>query len=189
MQVLISAPDVSESAAPTSSANKSGNEATPFPPDPALETVKELAEGQVSLATGSASALVRFAQDDANRARSELAIYRSEAGRARRDARFAWSAVALMAAAVTAAVGWTSHKLTQSSSDIRLMTDRAASIQLEAQKLLAERDSARDELQVARLAEADANGRLVAYMEKATKSPTTRPASVIQRIADAIAGE
>src|ERR1700761_6959634 len=42
------------------------------PSTEAFETVKELAQDQVSLATGSASALVKFAQADAERARTEL---------------------------------------------------------------------------------------------------------------------
>src|SRR3982750_2599859 len=45
-------------------------------PDTALETVRELADNQVTLATGSASALVKFARDDAGRAREELTIVR-----------------------------------------------------------------------------------------------------------------
>src|SRR5262245_12070580 len=45
-------------------------------PGAALETVRELAADQVNLATGSASALVRFAQDDATRAREELTVAR-----------------------------------------------------------------------------------------------------------------
>jgi hypothetical protein len=59
-------------------------------PDP-LETVRELAQDQVSLATGSASALVKFAQDDAQRARTELSIARQQADSARRGARLAWA--------------------------------------------------------------------------------------------------
>src|SRR4029450_10378140 len=60
LKVLITAPNTPDSA-----------------PDP-LETVKELAQDQVTLATGSASALVKFAQDDAQRARQELSIARQE---------------------------------------------------------------------------------------------------------------
>src|SRR3954469_19615372 len=69
VQVLINAPDEPSSAAGSTEA---------------FETVKELAQDQVSLATGSASALVKFAQADADRARGELDIARHDAGRARR---------------------------------------------------------------------------------------------------------
>src|SRR5215831_736325 len=61
LQVLINAPDDPPAATE------------------AFETVKELAQDQVSLATGSASALVKIAQDDAARARHELDIVRQEA--------------------------------------------------------------------------------------------------------------
>src|SRR3954454_20820889 len=43
-----------------------------------LEAVRELAQDQVSLATGSASAIVRLAQTDADRARGELERVRQE---------------------------------------------------------------------------------------------------------------
>src|SRR5262245_36215318 len=61
VQVLIDAPDRPQ---------------TPIA-DP-LETVRELAQDQVSLATGSASAIVRLAQADADRARGELDLVRQE---------------------------------------------------------------------------------------------------------------
>src|SRR5436309_9328071 len=84
----------------------------------AFETVKELAQDQVSLATGSASALVKFAQDDAQRARHELDIVRQDAGRARHSASVAWISVGVMATVVCAAVGWTSYKLTRTTDDV-----------------------------------------------------------------------
>src|SRR5881628_3275377 len=96
----------------------------------ALETVKELAQDQVSLATGSASALVKFAQADAERARGELAIVRQDAGRARQSAKLAWFAVGAMAAAVCVAVGWTSYKITRTTDDIRVLTQQAEATQL-----------------------------------------------------------
>src|SRR5690349_22257838 len=65
LQVMIDLPDTSDSA-----------------PGTALETVRELAADQVSLATGSASALVKFAQDDAIRAREEITVVRQHARRA-----------------------------------------------------------------------------------------------------------
>src|SRR3954471_5413316 len=98
LQVLIDAPDVPSAAT-----------------DP-LETVRELAQDQVSLATGSASAIVRLAQVDADRARDELELVRQDAGRVRQGARIAWISVATMAAAICVAVGWTSFRIAQSRS-------------------------------------------------------------------------
>ena len=184
LQVLIDVPDTAEPAA-----------------DP-LETVRELAQDQVSLATGSASALVRFAQDDAERARTELSVARQEVDSARRGARFAWAAVALMTVSVCGAVGWVSHKVTKSDGDIRALTERARTMESEAQQLLTERNTLQSLAQAAEVERAEAAGRLAAYVEQSAKQaeilaaqaaesdnrPTTRPTTLIQRIAGAIAG-
>src|SRR5438046_2838712 len=113
LQVLINAPD-------DPPAGGAGAEA--------FETVKELAQDQVSLATGSASALVKFAQADSERARHELDLVRHDAGRARQSAKLAWLAVSAMTAAVCIAVGWTTHKITRSDDDIRVLTQQAQAI-------------------------------------------------------------
>ena len=182
LQVLIDAPDTAE-----------------LPTDP-FDTVRELAQDQVSLATGSASALVKFAQDDAHRARTELSIARQEADGARRGARRAWAAVALMAITIGGAVGWVSHKVTKADADLRALSDRARLMENEAQQLLAERDKAQSLAQAAEIDRAEATGRLAAYVEQSQKHaellaeqsdkrPTTKPTTLIQRIASAIAGE
>lgn len=179
VQVLINAPD----EAPTSVA------------DP-LETVKELAQDQVSLATGSASAIVRLAQADADRARGELELVRQEAISARRGSRVAWSAVATMAIGVGVAVGWTTHRVTRADDEIATLRATADRTDAEAQKLLSDRDAARKDAAAARLAGAEANGKLAAYIEQAQlqanspgKRPATQPANVMQRIASLLAGE
>lgn len=182
LQVQIDVPDTAEPAA-----------------DP-LETVRELAHDQVTLATGSASALVRFAQEDANRARTEISIARQEADSARRGARLAWAAVALMTIGVCGAVGWVSHTVTKSDADIRSLADRAKLMETEAQQLLGERNKAQTIAQAAEVERAEAVGRLAAYVEQSEKQaellaeqsdnrPTTKPTTLIQRIAGAIAGE
>ena len=171
VQVLVSAPDMPDSA-----------------PD-ALETVKELAQDQVSLATGSASALVKFAQDDAHRARQELETVRHDAGRARRRATIAWSAVAAMSAAICAAVGWTSFKITRTSDQLRAIDQQTSLVRAGAERLLVERDQARTEVQNARIAEAKSEGQLAAYVQKSGVRPTTRPANLFQRVASVFSGE
>jgi len=172
-------------------------------PDTALETVRELADNQVSLATGSASALVKFARDDANHARQELATVRQDAVRARHSALAAWCVVAALAVGATVAVGWTTQKITRANDDVRHLTDYAEKVRMEAQKLadsaerdkqrlVTERDNARQEAQSSKLAASEAAGRLAAYVEQnakilelSAKSPTTRPTSFIQRLATA----
>src|SRR5436189_2915035 len=142
LQVLINAPDDPPAGAE------------------AFETVKELAQDQVSLATGSASALVKFAQADAERARHELDLVRHDAGRARQSAKLAWLAVSAMAAAVCIAVGWTTHRITRSDDDIRVLTQQAQAIQRDADRMRNERDAALTEAEQARIAQAQTAGHL-----------------------------
>lgn len=176
LQVLINLPDAPESA-----------------PDTAIEAVRELAADQVTLATGSASALVNFARNEAQRAHEELTIVRQDAGRARRSALVAWCVVALLGVGATIAVGWTASKITRANADVRRLTDYADKIEAESQRLLAERDTARQDAQAARLAGAEASGKLAAYVEQhqhlleiQAKGPTTRPNSLLQRLATAL---
>src|SRR5256885_5267351 len=152
----------------------------------AFETVKELAQDQVSLATGSASALVKFAQQDADRARHELDLVRHDAGRARQSAKVAWLAVSAMAAAVCMAVGWTTHKITRSDDDIRVLTQQAQAIERDTERMRSERDAALKEAEQARIAEAQTAGHLEAVVQTEKKSdirPTTRPTTFIGKLA------
>lgn len=188
LQVLIDLPD-------TRDTRPTGLGASPD----ALETVKELAQDQVSLATGSASAIVRLAQSDAQRARHDLELVRHEVGQVRRSARIAWITVGSLAAIMCVAVAWATYAITQSDAQIDSLNQTSRRIESEAQHLLTERDAARADAERARLSGADAGGRLAAYQEQAQlaatqakqsdKRPTTRPANVLQRLADAMAGE
>jgi outer membrane murein-binding lipoprotein Lpp len=171
LQVLINAPD----EPPT------GTEA--------FETVKELAQDQVSLATGSASALVKFAQDDAQRARHELDIIRQDAGRARQSAKTAWVSVAVMSLAVCAAVGWTTYKITRTTDDIRVLTQQADTTRQDADRMRFERDAAVRDAQQAKIDRAQTAGQLEAVAQQKKESdirPTTRPATFMQKLASTI---
>ena len=192
MQVLINLPDRPEPE-PQPAAQAAGPTTSPdFAPE-AFETVKELAQDQVSLATGSASALVKFAQDDAMRARDELTLARIEVARTRRDSKLAWSAVALMACAVCAAVGWTTHRITKTDEQLRSLNETTAAVRAEAKQLLAERDSARQAAETARIGEAEASGKASAMTNQVSmmsdqvrqmsaKRPATQPTSFMQRL-------
>src|SRR5215471_16775089 len=79
VQILVTVPDIVE---PMSSQ--------------ALDTVKELADRQVDIAAGSASALVHIAQEQAMRAESQLVLARQDAGRYHREAQMALGLVAAM---------------------------------------------------------------------------------------------
>lgn len=177
LQVMINLPDAPPEQAPDSGA---------------LETVRELAADQVTLATGSASAIVRFAQNDATRAREELSIVRQDVGRARKSALAAWCVVAAVGIGVCVAVGWTAAKFTKANEDVRQLTERAnltrlesdklkAQVEQEKQQLAAERDAARQEAIRAKLEGAEATGKLAVYIEQSAKRPTTKPTNRIQR--------
>jgi hypothetical protein len=193
MQVLINLPDAPEpQPAPQAAPQGSATNSQDFAPE-AFETVRELAQDQVSLATGSASALVKFAQDDAMRARDELTLARIEVARTRRDSKLAWSAVALMACAVCAAVGWTTHRITKTDEQLRSLNDTTAAIRAEARQLLTERDSARQAAESAKLSEAQVSGKLSVMTDQVSvmsdqvrqlsaKRPATQPSSFIQRL-------
>ena len=176
------------------------------PSDP-LETVRELAQDQVTLATGSASALVRFAQDDAERARQELTLVRQESDKVRRGSRWAWGAVATMAALVCIAVGWTTHRVTKADAQIQRLNDHAAAVERAGREILTERDAARVELATAKVEAAAAIGKLEAYQEQSESTvellakmqnepksasdtrPTTRPANIFETLATTFSGE
>ena len=109
-----------------------------------------------------------------------------------------------MTVSVCGAVGWVSHKVTKSDGDIRALTTQAKQMEHEAQQLLFERDKAQSAARSAEVERAEAAGRLAAYVEQSAKQaellatqaaaasdnrPTTKPTTLIQRIAGAIAGE
>ncbi len=156
-----------------------------------LETVRELANDQVSLATGSASAIVRLAQADADRARSELSLVRDEALRIRNGARLAWSAVGLIAVAACVAVGISSHQMTWSHDQIHSLEEKVVEARRQTADALDESKAIHREAESAKLAGAEAAGRLAAYIEQSKaqnivsdKRPSTQPSNrLIERIA------
>jgi hypothetical protein len=92
------------------------------------------------------------------------------------------------------------HQVTKADSDIRSLNERAALMEREAQQLLDERNKAQSLAQAAEVERAEAAGRLAAYVEQNEKQaqilatqpdkrPTTRPTTLFQRLAGAIAGE
>src|SRR5450432_3318924 len=172
VQVLINTPDMPDNAA-----------------DTAMETVRELAVDQVSLARGSATTIVKFAQDDANRAREELSIVRHDVGRARRSVLVAWCVVAGMGLATCIAVGWTAQKIARANADLQHLNDYAEKMEREAKQLIVDRDQARKEAETERLIGAQMEGRLSAFMETAANRPTTKPSSLIDRLASAFIGD
>lgn len=83
----------------------------------------------------------------------------------RQSARFAWAAVAVMAAGVSVAVGWTTHHLTRSHVQTQYLRDQVQSEMSEADKLSAEREALRAELSAARELAARAEGKASALTD------------------------
>ncbi len=163
--------------------------------DTAMETVKELADRQVDIAAGSASALVRIAQDQAMRAEGQLGVALADARRNRQEARVAMGLVASMLVLVVIAVGWSTHAITRSEGDARLSAERATRAADEANAATADRNAERARLDEAIVAQAKAEGELTAYkaelastIERPGNRPTTQPVNLIARLEEAFVG-
>lgn len=179
VQMLVTLPDVVE---PMSSQ--------------ALDTVKELADRQVDIAAGSASALVHVAQEQTMRAENQLILARQDAGRYRKEMQMAMGLVAAMLIFVMVAVGWCTHTITAARADARLASDRATQAAELARTSSNERDSARDKFDNAIIARAKAEGELIAYktelatvVEQTRQRPATQPTNLVARLAQVFAGE
>lgn len=83
----------------------------------------------------------------------------------RRSARFAWAAVAVMAAGVSVAVGWTTHHLTKSQVQTQYLREQVENEMTAAEKLSAEREALRAELSAARELAARAEGKATALTD------------------------
>jgi hypothetical protein len=173
-----------------------------MPADPvstqAFETVRDLADRQVDIAAGSASALVHVAQEQTMRAESQLVIARQDAGRFRREAQMALGLVAVMLLLVVVAVGWCAHAITAAQADARLAGERAQSAAAMAQTAQADRDTERSRYDEAIVASAKAQGELTAYKTELSTvvaqtqrraAATTQPVNLMSRLAQAFAGE
>ena len=186
VQVLVNLPDVIE---PVSSE--------------AFETVKELANQQVDIAAGSASALVRVAQEQAMRAENQLLLARQDAGRYRKESRFAVGLVATILVIVIGAVWWCTWTITRSQDDVRHASDSARNAADDVKNAQAQIASQDDKLDTALkdrdsalIAKAKAEGELAAYKSglgsviRATQKPVvpaTQP-GLIQRMSQAFIG-
>jgi hypothetical protein len=137
----------------------------------ALETVKELADRQVDMAAGSASVLVRIAQEQAQRADNDLVFVRQDLQRTRLEMQMAWSVVAAMMLGLMIAVGWCTHSITLAHADAVQAADRAQQALAMAQTAQTQRDVSEQKLEEATIARARVEGQLTAY-EQEQKKPT-----------------
>ena len=162
----------------------------------ALETVRDLADRQVDLAAGTASALVRVAQEQTLRAETQLTLARQDAGRYRRESQWSMALVGTMLVFIIVAVGWCAHAITLSKADARQAEERAA--QAVEQATLAKQQLEANQAKAAAeaVARAQAEGELAAYKaglatvieQNHPAKPTTKP-SVMARLTEAFAGD
>ena len=172
-------------------------EPTPTGPEPvsveAFETVREMADRQVDIAAGSASALVRAAQEQAMRAEHQVELHKQEAGRYRREAQMAMALVALIFLLVLGAVMYGTSVITAAKADAQGSRERAVVAEETAKRATNESAQAREQVSVARAAKANAEGELKAYKAGVATvieqtRPATRPATFFDRITAAFTG-
>jgi hypothetical protein len=172
----------------------------PVPPEPvpseAFETVKEMADRQVDIAAGSASALVRAAQEQAMRAEHQLDLARQESGRYRRETQMAMALLAVMLLLVIVAVGWCTHTITDARDHAAMADVTAHMADVTARTATAELVETRTQLAQATEGRAKAEGELTAYkaglatvVEQTRPRPTTQPATLFGRLTQAFAGD
>ena len=87
----------------------------------------------------------------------------------RRSARLAWGSVAVMAAAVSVAVGWTTHHLTRAKVQTEFLQQLVQTKSATADTLTAEREGLRAELSAAKETAARAEGKASALSDVQTK--------------------
>jgi hypothetical protein len=113
---------------------------------------------------------------------------RAEMFAAKRSSRRAWAAVAVLLLGASVTVGIVTHNLTAAAALVRQAEQRENQSQSQIISLTTERDQLRDQMEQARVKEAQAQGQLTAITASA-KIPATQPSSVAQRFASVLFGE
>jgi hypothetical protein len=137
---------------------------------------------------------VRLVQSELETVRKTIVSATSDGDRARAGAAIAWRCVGAMAVAVVIAVGWTSARVSRNSTEMSNMTARVQDWRTIAEIAKAEMNKLRTEAEVARVAQARAEGQLASLSigaipasgDLAPAGPTTRPTlmSLISGIID-----
>jgi hypothetical protein len=190
VQVLITVPDEVE---PTATATVSADAV----PNEAFETVKEMADRQVDLAAGTASALVRVAQEQAMRAENQLMLARQDAGRYRRESKWAVGMFVALLVALIVGVSWCTQIVTSARAERQHAIDQAERAADEARQTKDQLAAVQTKSVEEATARAAAQGELAAYKTELTSvvdmtkkhNPTTQPTTLIHRLSEAFAGE
>jgi hypothetical protein len=113
---------------------------------------------------------------------------RAEMFAAKRSSRRAWAAVAILLVGASVTVGIVTHNLTAAAGLVRQAEQREGQAQTQIISLTTERDQLRDQMEQARVKEAQAQGQLTAITASA-KIPSTMPSTVAQRFASVFFGD
>ena len=138
----------------------------------ASDHVRQVSEGTVHSPSIDPNTVLALADNAAEKAELAISAYQALARATdmqfrsvRRSARVAWGAVAVMAAAVSVAVGWTTHHLTKAQVEGQHLQHQVRTMSDVADRVSAEREALRAELSAAREEAARAQGQVSALTE------------------------
>jgi hypothetical protein len=131
-----------------------------------FETVRELADRQVDIAAGSASAIVKFAQEAADRATRELTVARQERDIARKQARSAWMTVSCAAGIMLAIVGVVVFWAMRISADAKLWQNEVGRAEERVRQAHQHAAAEAQRAEAAIRAQSRAEGELIAWKEQ-----------------------
>ena len=159
--------------------------------------VRQASQGPMHGHTIDPNTVLALADNAAEKAELAISAYQALARstdmqfqHVRRSARFAWGSVAVMAAGVAVAVGWTTHHLTKAHVEGRHLEQQVRATTNAADRAAAERDRLRTELSAAREQAARAEGQVTALSEPAARDggqptpPESTDASVEKSASD-----
>jgi hypothetical protein len=178
--VCLPAPHVSQ---PVTAAVKEplGEQATTDTPNQGVNANQGISSSQArELAQQALTVVIRSHEETMLAARAEMFA-------AKRSSRRAWAAVAILLIGASVTVGVVTHNLTAAASLVRQAEQRDNQSQSQIISLTTERDQLRDQMEQAKVKEAQAQGQLTAITASA-KIPSTLPSSVVQRFASVLFG-
>jgi outer membrane murein-binding lipoprotein Lpp len=148
----------------------SGHATVTIPPP--YNTHSDRPSGDHSPSNFNAETVLALADNAAEKAEMAVTAYQALARstdvqfqHVRRSARFAWAAVAVMAAGVSVAVGWTTHHLTKAQVQTTYLREQVESKLATTDTLSAERELLRAELSAAKETAARAEGKTSALSD------------------------
>ena len=152
----------------------------------ASDHVRQVSEGAVQAPVVDTNTVLALADNAAEKAELAISAYQALARATdtqfrsvRRSARVAWTAVAVMAAGVSVAVGWTTHYLTKAQVEGQHLQQQVRTTADMAERVSAERETLRAELSAAREQAARAEGKVSVMSEAHARGlVTTRPTEV-----------